>query len=140
VKGKIFSPDEANRMLPLVSRIADDIVEAYGDVNRTLQAFETAKQNAAPSGPQAAADEIDLRRRDEDVGRALDRFQGLIEEVEALGGTVKDYERGFVDFYGEVDGEIVYLCWQRGEDHISHWHRLEDGYAKRQALALPTAA
>ena len=34
MKGKIFTPDEANRMLPLVSRIADDIVATYADVNR----------------------------------------------------------------------------------------------------------
>ena len=39
MRGKIFTIDEANRMLPLVSRIADDIVAAYADVNRALQAF-----------------------------------------------------------------------------------------------------
>ena len=34
----------------------------------------------------------------------------MIQEIEALGGTVKDYEQGFIDFYGDVSGEIVYLC------------------------------
>ena len=43
MKGKIFTPDEANRMLPLVSRIADDIVATYADVNLALQAYETAR-------------------------------------------------------------------------------------------------
>ena len=87
MKGKIFTPDEANRMLPLVARIADDIVATYADVNRALQAFEDEKV-------RAEADESrlpELRRRDEEVANVLDRFQGLIEEVEALGGTVKDY-------------------------------------------------
>ncbi len=136
MKGKIFTPDEANRMLPLVSRIADDIVASYADVNRALQAFDTEKARAE-SDPSR---EPILRERDAAVAATLDRFQGLIEEIEALGGTVKDYERGMIDFYGEVDGEIVYLCWQRGEDSIGHWHRLEEGFGKRRELPAPAAA
>jgi hypothetical protein len=141
MRGKIFSIDEANRMLPLVSRIADDIVTAYQEVNRTLQAFEMAK--AAAEQPGAQDDPLRqaaLAERDSEVATVLDRFQSLVEEVEALGGTVKDYERGFVDFYGEVEGEIVYLCWQRGEDHIGFWHRLEDGFAKRRPIPCLHAA
>jgi hypothetical protein len=134
MRGKIFTPDEANRMLPLVSRIADDIVQTYANVNRALQAFEAAKARAQ-ADPTL---EIEVRRRDEEVAGLLDRFQALIVEIEALGATVKDYESGGIDFYGDVDGEIVYLCWRRGDDRVSHWHRLEDGYSKRQPLPVPT--
>ncbi len=136
MKGKIFTVDEANRMLPLVAHIADDIVATYADVNRALQAYEDEKT-------RAEADETrlpELRRRDEEVANALDRFQALIEEVEALGGTVKDYERGLIDFYGEVDGEIVYLCWQRGEDHIRFWHGLDEGFGRRRPLPQTISA
>ncbi len=137
MKGKIFTTDEANRMLPLVSRIAEDIVATYADVNRALQAFEAEKARTEADESREPV----LRQRDEDVAAVLDRFQTLIEEIEALGGTVKDYERGMIDFYGEVDGEIVYLCWQRGEDQIGHWHRLEEGFNKRRPLPVsaPTA-
>jgi hypothetical protein len=137
MKGKIFTPDEANRMLPLVSRIADDIVAIYADVNQALRAFETEKARTEEDPTREPC----LRERDADVATALDGFQSLIEEIEALGGTVKDYERGMIDFYGEVDGEIVYLCWERGEDRIRHWHRLEEGFSKRRAIpAAPAAA
>jgi hypothetical protein len=138
MKGKIFCPDEANRMLPLVSRITDDIVGAYQDVHQALQAFEAAKAEAGEN-PTDQNDAV-LHRLDADVARHLDRFQGLIEEIEALGGTVRDYEHGCVDFYGDVDGEIVYLCWRRGELTVGHWHRLDEGFAKRQPLAVPSAA
>ena len=40
MKGKIFAPAEANRMLPLVASIAEDIVATYADVNQALQAFQ----------------------------------------------------------------------------------------------------
>jgi hypothetical protein len=136
MKGKIFSVDEANRMLPLVSRIAEDIVGTYREVNQALQAYEDEKARVAKDVTR----EGDLRRRDGEVAEVLDRFQGLIQEIEALGGTVKDYEQGFVDFYGEVDGEIVYLCWSRGERAICHWHRLDEGFAKRKDLPAAAAA
>ncbi|MDF1700837.1 MAG: DUF2203 domain-containing protein [Planctomycetota bacterium] len=130
MKGKIFTPDEANRMLPLVARIADDIVATYADVNRALQAFEDEKTRAEDDESRLP----ELRRRDEEVANVLDRFQRLIEEIEALGGTVKDYERGLIDFYGEVEGDIVYLCWQRGETHIRSWHGLDEGFGRRRPL------
>ena len=136
MKGKIFTVDEANRMLPLVTSIAEDIVAAYADVNSALQTYEAAKVDAERDPRAEAA----LRQCDADVGDVLDRFQGLIQEMEALGGTVKDYEHGFVDFYGDVGGEIVYLCWSRGESAISHWHRLEEGFAKRRDLPAVSAA
>jgi hypothetical protein len=136
MKGKIFSVDEANRMLPLVSRIAEDIVGTYREVNQALQAYEDEKARVVKD----ASRELELRRRDGEVAEVLDRFQGLIQEIEALGGTVKDYEQGFVDFYGEVDGEIVYLCWSRGERSIGHWHRLDEGFAKRKDLPAAAAA
>ncbi len=134
MRGKIFTPDEANRMLPLIRRIADDIVGTYAEVNDALKAYEAEKARAE----QADDDGPELARRDADVARALDKFQALIEEVESLGGTVKDYENGGIDFYGDVEGEIVYLCWRRGEDEIRYWHRLEDGYSKRELLPTPT--
>jgi len=137
MKGKIYTTAEANRMLPLVSRIANDIVATYAEVNAALQAYEAEKSRTDTD----AADPALLRRLDRDVASVLDRFQALIEEIEALGGTVKDYERGMLDFYGEVDGEIVYLCWMRGEDEVSHWHSLEEGFGHRRPLpAIAPAA
>jgi len=136
MKGKIFTPDEANRMLPLVSRIADDLVATYEDVNAAIQAFEAER-------PKAEADEARLpllRERDQEVTAALDRLQDLIYEIEALGGTVKDHQHGNIDFYGEVDGEIVYLCWQRGEDTIAFFHGLEESSGQRHPLPAKIAA
>ena len=130
MKGKIFTPDEANRMLPLVARIADDIVGTYADVNQALQAFQTEETRAKAEPGR----ESQLAARNAEVGTALDRFQRLIEEVEALGGTLRDYERGSIDFYGELEGDIVYLCWQRGENHVAHWHALDEGFSKRRRL------
>ena len=67
MRGKIFTVTEANRMVPLVARIADDIVATYGDVNRSLQAYEETKA-LSPNDPYR---EPELRRRDADVADVL---------------------------------------------------------------------
>jgi hypothetical protein len=43
-------------------------------------------------------------------------------------------EQGLIDFPCMLGAEIVFLCWQFGEPSVSHWHRIEDGFAGRRAL------
>lgn len=136
MRGKIFSPEEAERMLPLVARVVEDIQTTYREVHGALEAFDTVKRALESStGAASIANEREFRARDAEVARLLDVFQGLVEEIEALGGMVKDYEKGTVDFYGELDGEIVFLSWAPGEDRVAHWHPLDAGQTERRPLA-----
>jgi hypothetical protein len=57
-----------------------------------------------------------------------------LRSLEALEVTLKDATTGLVDFLGERDGEVVELCWRLGEDRVSSWHRIGDGYPGRQPL------
>ena len=52
-----------------------------------------------------------------------------------MGAVVKDPRRGLLDFYGRVDGKLVWLCWQYGEDEVSHYHGLEEGFPGRKEIA-----
>lgn len=126
MKGKIFTIPDANLTIPLISRIADDIVTTYDKVRTTLREFETLKK--------ADEDDQAIEKADREVARHLDRFQELIEEIEALGARCYDYERGSICFYSDFNGEIVYLCWERGDDTISQWRKLDGG--SRQSLEL----
>ena len=64
---------------------------------------------------------------------ARDVQQGL-EQVQALGGVPKDLGLGLVDFLHLRDGREVNLCWRYGEEQITHWHGLDEGYASRKPL------
>ena len=81
MKGKIFTVDEANRMLPLVSRIAEDIVGTYREVNQSLQAYEDEKARVAKDSSR----EGDLRRRDGEGIRRLGRQEPGCEEAREKG-------------------------------------------------------
>ena len=47
---------------------------------------------------------------------------------------MKDIDEGLVDFPALRDGEEILLCWRLGEDEITHWHGLEEGFAGRKRL------
>ncbi len=117
MKGKIFTLEEANKTLPLVRQISNDIRESYLNISKSLEGYEMAKNAGASIEEMLAADAL--------ISQSLDEFESLITEIESLGASVKDYENGYVDFYGEINGEIVYLCWS-GEPEITYWHGLED--------------
>ena len=92
---------------------------------------------AAPSLP--ADPDVEGREKYRELLRERDdvqvSLQEDIERIGALGVVLKDYVQGLVDFYGRVDGRLVFLCWQRGEPSVRFYHALESGFAGRRPLA-----
>lgn len=94
-----------------------------------------ADYELAIAGIQAEEGEPDVARaRREEVERRASRVQALVEELGELGGELKDFEQGLVDFYALLDDRLVFLCWRLGEDRITHWHEVDAGFAGRQPV------
>jgi hypothetical protein len=114
---------EANRTLPLVSRIVGDIVNTHTKAVRLTRELETT-----PAKEQA------------DHQRALDATMSLLEdyvdELTEVGCELKDYEQGIIDFTGRHRGRDVCLCWKLGESAVAHWHELDAGAAGRQPVSI----
>lgn len=66
--------------------------------------------------------------------RNLSAFKELSEEFNQREIQVKDLERGLVDFPAIQAGREVFLCWEMGEDDITHWHDLDTGFTGREQL------
>jgi hypothetical protein len=129
MKGRIFTVRELDKMLPLVEPISRDISASYRRVTAALNEHEVLKKRLGVEHELTqAADEL--------VGTCLCELQEFVREIEELGGVVKDYENGFIDFYGDVKGEIVYLCWKPGEKRIEFFHGLEEGMARRRPFQI----
>ena len=59
----------------------------------------------------------------------------------SLGAEAKaPLDAGLVDFPGEMDGRLIYLCWRLGEPSIQHWHEIDAGFAGRQPLSQAPAS
>ena len=116
---KIYTPAQANRALPLVRRIVDDILEQAREV-RAL---------AELSGEENAEHDPDVRAGQKEVDRLLDELAGLGLEFKD-----PEFETGLVDFPAEIDGRPVLLCWNGSEDSVTHFHGVTEGYASRQPI------
>lgn len=130
-----FTVEQADRMLPLVRRIVEDIVQTFARWRELQQEYELAAapvRAGSPSG-EAVALEKELHR----LAQEIDGFDA---ELAALGVDCKSYQVGLVDFPGEVDGRPVCLCWRLGEPAVRYWHELDAGFAGRRRLPEPQGA
>ena len=117
-QSKVFTPGEANRMLPLVRRIVEDVL-AEGQKLRAIG------REPDPTPEQVSAYE-----------QSTDELKALFAELESLGCSYKDwnFQVGLVDFPAQIDGHGVLLCWRSDEPEVRHYHSLEDGYAGRREI------
>lgn len=127
---RIFTLREAEATLPLVRRIVADLLAAYPRWQALVASYELL------TGPLRAGDEepAELVEVRDAVAREAERIGGYLLELEGIGCVFKGFDAGLVDFYALRDDRLVYLCWQQGEPHISHWHEVDAGFAGRQPL------
>ncbi len=126
---KKFSLDEANRMLPLVSRIVRDIIDQYREWQRTVEAFEIAATLSRSEKPTPEAEA--LQHKAQELARDI---QGFVGELSALGLEFKGFELGLVDFPADVEGRPIFWCWKHGEAAVTHWHDVDAGFNGRQPV------
>lgn len=126
---KTFTVDDANRMLPLVSRIVEDIVTQYARWSDRVREYELVKVGERLDAPDPRG--MSLEQEIHGLAREIDRY---IAELEELGVEFKGAEQGLVDFPGTMGGRRVYLCWRLGEPSVQHWHEIDAGFAGRQPL------
>jgi hypothetical protein len=77
---------------------------------------------------------MDRLREDADIARLLHLVSLGVDEIHGYGCICKGVEQGLIDFPCMLGPEVVFLCWQLGEPAVTHWHRIEDGFAGRRAL------
>ena len=127
---KMFTVEQANRTLPLVSRIVQDIVTQYGHWQDRVREFELVTANVRLDRPDPRAEV--LQAEVQEIAREI---QGYVDELTELGVELKGFDLGLVDFPGEMGGREVYLCWRLGEPAVEYWHERNAGYAGRQRLS-----
>jgi hypothetical protein len=126
----LFTVEKANRALPLVRRIMDDVVAAHAAWRDLVAQYEVAAANARPEWGESAR-QIALRV---EVDAVAARISGYVAELEQIGCHIKGFEPGLVDFYGRYEGRLVCLCWKHGESAVTHWHERDTGFAGRRPI------
>jgi hypothetical protein len=129
VKDRLFTVSEVNALIPRLEIIMGKL-QRHGLVLRE-QLNELAHAMGQAADEITTADLLELRPELRPVVGAVDE---LLRQVESHGGTLKGIDLGLVDFLGEVDGEVVLLCWQYGEKEVGFYHSLDGGFAGRKPI------
>jgi hypothetical protein len=137
---RFFDIDEANATLtevaPLLETLASQRAELIRLRDRTLAAHSPAGGSGSEVGePAAELDPEEARRIHLRMQGVIDQMAAAVARIDALGITLRDIERGLIDFPALVAGRQVWLCWQLGETDVTHWHELETGFGSRRPIA-----
>ncbi len=115
---KYFTPDEANKTLPLVKKIVKDILD-YSFELKTIS--------------DSVAGEIENNREAQNL---ISSLKGFMAELEEIGCAYKDwnFSIGLVDFPSIINDEEVYLCWKSDEEKIIYYHGINEGFRGRKLI------
>jgi len=138
VQYKLFTPEQANAMLPLVRAIVEDLCKLGGQVVERRQRLSFLMDRRGPAGLDAYQEE--LSQVEAELERDAARLQEYVDELRQLGTEPKSPIDGLVDFPSMLDGRLVYLCWKLGEPEVQYWHELDAGFQGRQPLPEQVAA
>ncbi|MCU0655038.1 MAG: DUF2203 domain-containing protein [Polyangiaceae bacterium] len=132
--GPPFSLDEADALVPRLHRIVSRQLLAQRELEEVLEKLHTLL-GQLPRELAILGDESDeVRALKEAAGRLMDEVDAGWCQVQELGGQVKDPRVGLVDMPGLLEGRPVLFCWRFGEEHIAHYHELDEGFSARKPL------
>jgi hypothetical protein len=135
IRSKIFSVDEANRMIPYLekamgslSTMAREIAALHAEI-QVLGAIESSGATSRSQDVKA------LREKEARAASLLEEFRSALHEIARQGCILRDLDLGLVDFYTMSRDRVVCLCWRLGEPRIMHWHPTDEGFSGRRPLA-----
>ena len=130
---KTFTLEEANALLPVVEGLLEQAIAAKEEAERLEGEIQSLRQRIFLSGGMTVDVAGVARNRTETEG-LVHRAKEALAEIDTIGVQVKDLDTGLLDFPCRIEGEVVLLCWRRGESRIEYWHTLEAGFRGRQPL------
>lgn len=140
-----FTLEQANAMLPLVKRIAADIVrlsleiEQRSDLLAEVQAHHTRR---SAKDIEIYAEELQVAQRM--LKSEVDRFEECVDELEGLGLELFDESEGIVHFPTDdlsafpTRLKASFYCWKVGEPAVTRTHEeICDVKARGSVIHLP---
>lgn len=129
----LFTLDQANELVPyLTERLA-----RLSGLKREIDGMLVVCERDGVDVPKLLQTEklneplLGLRQKLQTLG---DEINDILYEIQEKGPVVKDIDKGLVDFFCELDGATVFLCWKLGESDIRHFHGVNEGFDQRQSL------
>lgn len=129
---KVFTVEEANRILPIVEAGVRFIRERALEIIQTQDRLSVLSLLGGRS-PQSPENKEFLEQRTR-MEELVGAYNTRLEELDRVGCVIKDLNSGLVDFYCRSGDRLVFLCWKMGEKKIRFWHEIEGGFAGRRPI------
>lgn len=112
---KLFSLEEANSLIPHLNDLLSTMQIDVSDILRL-------RQEVAEGDPLS----IEVRNKKQELQFLIRDVQQNKLELDQLGVFLKDVDTGLIDVPSQVGPEVVYLTWEKGQERITHYHRLSE--------------
>jgi hypothetical protein len=132
---RVFTISEVNALIPALSSLVHDQLKEQSEIEHGLAELMRLTGEPPRSLESIAADSPEISRLKQELRKRIARYETGWQRVQKWGGVIKDPQTGLVDFYGRVDGKLVWLCWRYGEDTLGYYHDLTAGYSGRRPLS-----
>ena len=117
---RFYDIDGANAAIPVIDGIVavlrtqrDELVRMRDDILAAGSGGQgTPAPVTAPNGESEVPISSDLRLARLRMQGLIDQMAAGVARIDVLGLTLRDIERGLIDFPALVSGRQLWLCWQ----------------------------
>jgi hypothetical protein len=124
----LFELPTVLKMLPLVRRIAADLLESQVEIGGLVDESRRLERQ------RRDLPWIERKRRylvQDTLSDAERRLRGYVNEFEALGIAVIDLETAQIGFPTIVNNKLAFFSWLPGEESVTFWHYDRDESRRR---------
>jgi hypothetical protein len=137
---RIFTIAEVDALIPQLSELVGQQLLRQSEIEQCLAELTRIAGGLPRTLDPDDGDIEPIARQKAELRRRISHYEQGWRNVQELGAVVKDPQIGLVDFYGSIDGRLVWLCWRYGEESLRYYHELEAGYSGRRPLRPETRA
>ncbi len=130
---KTFTWNEAQTLLPVLESLLRRARVTAETATRLEGEAQALSQRIFLSGG-LRVDVVAAARRNAERQRAVQETNDSLGEIDAIGVEVVDLDEGVLAFPCKLEGEMVRLSWQIGEERISAWHGEGEGFSDRRPV------
>lgn len=131
----VLTLEAANALVPRLNLVVGEQLLRRQEIEARLKELAEQLGHVPESLSEAADDSMQVKKLKGDLLVRVEEYERGWGPLDEMGAVLKDPRTGLVDFYGRVDGKLVWLCWKFGEEEVNHYHALDEGFSGRKAIA-----
>lgn len=130
---RTFTLPEAQTLLPVLTSLLERAQAAASTATAREHALQSLHQAIFLTGGMHV-DLLHVARLKSEQEKAVAEARDTLQEIEEIGVSVNDLQRGLLEFPFQLEDEIVLLCWEQGQSAITSWRTSEQDPSDRQPL------